>query len=340
MPTLEEIAKIAGASRSTVSRVINNDPNVAEETRQRVQQVIRQFNFQPNRAARRLAGGRTRIIGLVIPTGISSVFSDPYFPNLIRGISSTCHESDYSVMLWLAEAEYERLTIDQVLHNGFVDGMIISSMPLDDSIVTSLIRSGLPFVSVGRSLTNPSINYVDVENRRGALEAVMHLIRQKRRRIATITGPLNTIAGVDRRDGYLEALRIRGIPADPALIVEGNFSEDEGYNAMKQLLSLHPDAVFAASDSMALGAMRALREAGIKIPDEIALVGFDDLPFAAHTQPPLTTIRQPIQRTGSLAAETLMDILEHPDEAYARHIILPVELIIRETCGAIHFVKT
>ena len=180
MPTLEEIAKIAGASRSTVSRVINNDPNVAEETRQRVLEVVRQVHFTPNRAARRLAGGRTRIIGLVIPTGISSVFSDPYFPNLIRGISNACQESDYSVMLWLAEAEYERLTIDQVLHNGFIDGMIISSMPLDDSIVTSLIRSGLPFVSVGRSLTNPSINYVDVENRRGALEAVMHLIRQKR----------------------------------------------------------------------------------------------------------------------------------------------------------------
>ena len=125
MPTLEEIAKIAGASRSTVSRVINNDPNVADETRQRVLEVVRQVHFTPNRAARRLAGGRTRIIGLVIPTGISSVFSDPYFPNLIRGISSACQESDYSVMLWLAEAEYERLTIDQVLHNGFIDGMII-----------------------------------------------------------------------------------------------------------------------------------------------------------------------------------------------------------------------
>ena len=339
MPTLEEIAKIAGASRSTVSRVINNDPNVADDTRRRVLDVIRQFNFQPNRAARRLAGGRTHIIGLVIPTGISSVFSDPYFPNLIRGISTTCQDNDYSVMLWLAEAEYERRTIDQVLHNGFTDGVIISSMPLDESIVTSLIRSGLPFVSVGRSLSNPSVNYVDVENRRGALEAVMHLIRQKRRRVATITGPLNTIVGIDRRDGYLEALRIRAIPVNPELVVEGNFSEEDGYTAMKQLIPLHPDAVFAASDSMALGAIRALREAGIKIPEEVALVGFDDLPIAAHTEPKLTTIRQPIQRTGSLAAETLIDILDHPDEIYARHIILPVELVIRETCGALNGAK-
>ncbi len=336
MPTLEEIAKIAGASRSTVSRVINNDPNVADDTRQRVLQVVRQFNFHPNRAARSLAGGRSHIIGLVIPTGVSSVFSDPFFPNLIRGISTACQAHDYSVMLWLAEADYERRAIDQVLHNGFTDGVIVSSMPMDDSIVTSLIRSGLPFVLVGRSPTNPSVSYVDVENRRGALEAVMHLIRQKRHRIATITGPLNTVSGLDRRDGYLEALRIRNIPVDPELIVEGNFSEDDGYNGMKQLIPLHPDAVFAACDQMAIGALRALREAEIKVPEEVAVIGFDDLPIAAHAEPSLTTIRQPIQRTGSMAAETIIDILEHPDEVYARHIVLPVELVIRESCGAIN----
>ena len=272
----------------------------------------------------------------MIPTGIPSVFSDPFFPNLIRGISSACQEKDYSVMLWLAEADYERRTIDQVLYNGFTDGVIVSSMPMDDSIIASLICSGLPFVLVGRSPTDPSINYVDVENRRGALEAVTHLIRQKRRRIATITGPLNTVAGLDRRDGYLEALRIRSLPVDSELIVEGDFTEDEGYNAMKRLIPLHPDAVFAASDQMAVGALRALREAGIKVPEEVAVVGFDDHPFAAHTEPSLTTIRQPIQRLGSMAAETMIDILEHPDEAYARHLILPVQLVIRESCGTIN----
>jgi LacI family transcriptional regulator len=335
MPTLEEIAKIAGASRSTVSRVINNDPNVADDTRQRVLQVIRQSNFQPNRAARRLAGGRTHILGLVIPTGVSSVFTDPYFPIQIRGISNACQDRDYSVMLWLAEADYERSAIDQVLNNGFLDGVIVSSMPMDDSIITSLMRAGLPFVLVGRSPSSPGVNYIDVENRRGAMEAVTHLIRLGRRRIASITGPLNTVVGLDRRDGYLEALRIRGLTPDPALMMEGNFSEDDGHNVMKQLLPLHPDAVFAASDAMALGAMRALREEGIKVPDDIAIIGFDDLPYSAHAEPPLTTIRQPILRTGSMAAETLIDILEHPDESYARHIILPVELVIRESCGAI-----
>ena len=335
MPTLEEIAKIAGASRSTVSRVINNDPNVADDTRQRVLQVIRQSNFQPNRAARRLAGGRTHILGLVIPTGVSSVFTDPYFPIQIRGISNACQDRDYSVMLWLAEADYERSAIDQVLNNGFLDGVIVSSMPMDDSIITSLMRAGLPFVLVGRSPSSPGVNYIDVENRRGAMEAVTHLIRLGRRRIASITGPLNTVVGLDRRDGYLEALRIRGLTPDPALMMEGNFSEDDGHTVMKQLLPLHPDAVFAASDAMALGAMRALREEGIKVPDDIAIIGFDDLPYSAHAEPPLTTIRQPILRTGSMAAETLIDILEHPDESYARHIILPVELVIRESCGAI-----
>jgi LacI family transcriptional regulator len=332
---LEHIARLSGVSRSTVSRVINNDPKVADETRAKVQQVIEEVHFRPNVAARSLAGAQTFILGLVIPTGVSSVFSDPYFPNLIRGISSACRDRDYSVMLWLAEPDYERRTVMQVLRNGIIDGVIVSSMPMDEIIVDALSHAELPFILVGRDPTHPGVNYVDVENRRGGVEAVTHLIRMGRRRIAHISGPLNTVVGRDRLEGFQEALRMRGVPFNPELVLEGDFSEEEGYSLTKLILPRSPDAIFAASDAMALGALRALREAGLRVPEDVAVIGFDDLPFAATADPPLTTIRQPIQRTGAMAAQTLIDIIEHPGEAPVRRILLPTELVIRKSCGAI-----
>ncbi len=332
---LEQIAKLSGVSRSTVSRVINNDPRVSEDTRLRVRKVIQQLNYQPNAAARSLAGGHTSILGLVIPTGVSSVFSDPYFPNLIRGISAACREQNYSVMLWLAEPDYERRTIMQVLMNGFIDGIIVSSFPIDELMVETLSKSGLPFILVGRDPAHPAVSYVDVENRRGAIEAVTHLIRMGRRKIAHISGPLNTVVGVDRREGYLEALKSRGVAADPDLVIEGNFSEEDGYSLTKMLLQYQFDAIFAASDAMAQGSIRALREVGKRVPEDVAVIGFDDMPFAANTEPPLTTIRQPIQRTGRIAAQTLIDMVQHPNDRLPRRILLPTELVIRKSCGAI-----
>lgn len=304
------------------------------ETRARVECVIRQLNYQPNAAARSLKMGRTRILGLVIPTGVSSVFSDPYYPNLIRGISTACQAKDYSVMLWLAEPEYERRAISQMLRNGFADGFIVASMPTDDSIVEDLVRANQPFILVGRSLAYPELNYVDVENERASAEAVTHLLRLGKRRIATIAGPQNTIAGIDRKAGYLKALRSRGLQPEPALMLEGDFSEESGYLAMHRLLTLKPDAVFAASDAMAIGAMRAIREAGLRIPEDIAVMGYDDMPFAAHADPPLTTIRQPIQQLGSVAAATLIDIIEHPHLPHQHHLVLSTELVVRQSCGS------
>lgn len=334
MPTmnLEEIAKLSGVSRSTVSRVVNNDPNVSEATRERVLEVIRRVNYHPNVAARGLAAGRTRVLGLVIPTGVSALFADPFFPLLIQGISSACTTHDHSVMLWLADPEYERRTIRQVMHNGLIDGVIVAATLLDDPLVQALIEGDLPFILVGRHPTEFSVNYVEVENLNAVREAVAHLLRLGRRRVATVTGPQNMIPGIDRREGYVLALRDRGLAADPGLIVEGDFTEAGAYAAMQKLLPRQPDAVFAASDTMALGALRALRDAGRRVPEDIALVGFDDMPFAAHVDPPLTTVRQPIHRLGALAAETLIDLIEHP-EAGTRRIVLPTELVIRASCG-------
>lgn len=330
--TIEDIARKSGVSRSTVSRVINGDENVKEETRQRVMEIIREVNFQPNLAARGLAARRTNIIGLVTPAGVSGLFTDPYFPLLIRGVTAACNTQQYSVMLWLADVEYERRTINQILHNGLLDGVIVSSMIMDDPLVQSLYQSKMPFILVGR---HPSldVNYVDVDNVQGALDATAHLLRLAYKRVATITGPLNMVAGFDRLHGYRRAHEARNLPVDPMLIVEGDFTEVGGYRAMQRLLPARPDAVFAASDMMAIGALRAIREAGLRVPEDIGLIGFDDLPSDNQLTPPLTSIRQPVARMGSLAADTLIDLIHHPQEQ-TRHLLLSTELVVRSSCGA------
>jgi LacI family transcriptional regulator len=329
--TLEDIAKMSGVSRSTVSRVINGDPNVNERTRTKVLAIIQTIGFQPNLAARGLAIGRTCVIGLVIPTGLTTIFSDPYFPLLVQGAASACYARGYTVMLWLAEPDYERKTINQVLYGGLIDGVIVASMLIDDPLIERLTESPRPFITIGRHPTNERIHFVDVDNRAGAYQGVSYLLHTGRRRVAAVNGPRNMIAGIDRYQGYLDALGEHGLHPEPGLVAEGEFSDLSGYVAMKQLLPQRPDAVFVASDAMAFAAMRAIHEAGLRIPEDIAVVGFDDIPAAATSSPPLTTVRQPVARTGALAAETLIDIIEHPGQE-PRHIVLSTELVIRESC--------
>jgi LacI family transcriptional regulator len=330
---IEEIAKLSGVSRSTVSRVINNDLNVGKATREKVLKVIQQANYHPNAAARGLVTGRTRILGLVIPRGVSTLFTDPYFPLLIQGVAAACNSSDHSVMLWLAEPEYERRVIRQIMYSGLIDGVIVASVLQGDPMVQALAEGKRPFILVGRHPTDNRISYIDVDNFNSSREMVLHLLRLGRRRVATITGPNNMIPGMDRREGYLAALRDRGLLPIPELMVEGDFTEAGGYSAMQRLLPHQPDAVFAASDMMALGALRSLREAGRRVPEDVALVGFDDIPQAARSRPALTTVRQPIQRMGVVVTETLIDMIEHPEER-PRRVILHTESVIRESCGA------
>jgi len=330
--TLEDIAKRVGVSRSTVSRAINNQPDVNPKTRARVLAAVQRHDYQPNAVARGLAAGRMRILGLVFPMGVPALFTDPYFPILIHGVLSACNAHDRSVMLWLTEPECERRTIRQILQRGLLDGVIVASMLMDDPIIAALQARGFPFVVIGRHPTDTRISYVDVDNQNSAREMVAYLLRLGYRRIATITASRNMIAGADRLEGYLAALGACGIGSEAGLIAEGDFSEAGGYAAMQRLLPYVPDAVFAASDTMAVGALRALREAGKRVPEDVALAGFDDMPFAARTEPPLTTVSQPIQRLGAVAVETLVDLIANPNSP-PRRTILPTELVLRASSG-------
>jgi len=330
--TLEDIARLSGCSRSTVSRVINGDANVSASTRQKVKKVITELNFQPNLAARGLASGQTHILGLIVPLSVTSIFSDPFYPQLIQSVSKTSSQRDYSIMLWLASPEFERRTIHQVLYNGLIDGVIVSSMSLNDSMIPTLAESNLPFVTVGRNPNDDKTCFIDVDNYNGAREAVDHLYKMGRRRIATIAGPGNVIVGFDRLRGYKDAILEHGLEYDPELVVEGDFSDAGGYIAALKLINKNPDGIFATSDVMAVAAIRALGEAGLKVPEDVAIIGFDDISLASRSIPALTTVRQPIELMGASVVNMLIDLIEHPSTA-TRSLVLPTELVIRSSCG-------
>jgi LacI family transcriptional regulator len=331
--TIRQIARLAGVSRSSVSRVINNRTNVSPELREQVQRVIAETGFQPDPIARSLSNRSSHIIGLVIPLAIRSLFEDPFFPRLMQGISQGCNSHNYTLSLFLFHSEEEeRELYHRISRNRLLDGFIITATRTGDPLIPELLANEIPFVVHGKH-EDPRVSFVEVDNESGAYTAVSHLVREGRQRIALITGLPNSLAAENRKQGYLKALRERRVPVDESLITRGDFTETSGYEAMQRLLPHKPDAVFVASDTMALGAMRALREAGRKVPDGIAVVGFDDLPQATTADPPLTTVRQPIQRAGALAVEMLIDILENGAEP-PRHIILPTELVIRASCGS------
>jgi len=331
--TLEEVAELAGVSRSTVSRVINDSPHVREATREKVWKAIKASDYQPRAAARSLVTNRTRIIGLLIPEAVTTLFSDPFFLLLIQGIAGACNHHHYHLMLSVFSGrEDEEDPYRRVVGSGYLDGVVIASTTLDDPLIPRLLEDRIPFVSVGR-YPDQQVSYVDVDNIGGAQKGVDHLIESGRRRVATITGPQRMIAGWDRLTGYREALASHELPGDGSLVAEGDFTQEGGRIAMQRLLPHNPDAVFIASDTMALGALKALREAAVAVPEDVALVGFDDMPYAATATPPLTTLRQPIQRIGSLALETLLDIVENGLEP-VRRTIVPTELVVRASCGA------
>jgi len=329
--TINEIAKLAGVSRSTVSRVINNDPNVRDRTRAKVQAIIDEIGYQPNPVARSLISGRTRVLGLVIPMSYSSVFTDPFFGILSQGISSTCTVNNYTLMLWLIEPDYEKRANQNILNNRLIDGIIIASNVIDDPLIEGLISRNVPLVLIGRN-NRPEVSSVDADNIHGGMMAVRHLLSTGRDQLATITGHMDLYSARDRLEGFERGLQEKNLPILEERIAYGDYTEKGGYLQAKSLLAHSSfNGLFVASDLMGFGALRAIHEAGLRVPEDIAVVGFDDIPAASRHMPSLTTIRQPIHQMGSIAAQTLIDQLESGNTITPRRIILPTELVARET---------
>ncbi len=332
--TLEDVAKKAGVSRSTVSRVVNAQPNVSEDVRKRVLKVIKKTGYHPHAAARALASQHSWMIGLVLPHSISHFFTDPYYPHLTKGIAQACNQNNYTLALFLVDTkDDEEKIFPRVSRKGLLDGVLVQSGHHgDQQIIGDLIDANMPLVVVGRPFRSDNVSYIDIDNVKASFTAVNHLIREGYQRIGTITGPENSTVGLDRKAGYLKALKEQGQNIDKSLIIEGDFTEAGGYVAMQRLMPVRPDAVFAASDGMALGAMRAVREAGLRVPDDVAFVGFDDLPMATLADVQLTTVRQPVIQFGIRAVELLMEEIENGTNP-PRHVIMDAELVIRESCG-------
>jgi LacI family transcriptional regulator len=334
--TLEDIATTAGVSRSTVSRVLNHQPNVRADVRERVWAVIQQTGYHPNAAARTLASQRSWMIGLVLPKSVGTFFSDPYFPQLTRGIAQACNQNEYTLGLFIMDSrEEEEKLYPRISRTGLLDGILVQAGSTGDHLVERLLNSTMPMVYLGRPLKLQSVSFIDVANISGAKKAVSHLIHLGRKRIAHISGPTLSTAAIDRTQGYLDALAEAGMPVDTGLIRHGDFTESSGFECMQQLLAAHPDAVFTASDAMAYGAMRAITSQGLSIPAEVAVVGFDDLPTL---QPPLpdlalTTVRQPIHEFGMQAVQLLIEVMDSP-AAGPQGRTIETELLIRDTCGS------
>ena len=327
-PTLDEVAERAGVSRSAASRVINKAPHVSRATRDAVERAVKEMGYLPNRTARALATQQTGIVALAVSHDDPELFADPFFAQVIVGVSAALEETDLHLLLCLASSGRGRSRLTNLLHTRGVDGVMLMALRGDDPLSHIVRQAGLPAVYGGRPLHFEPHWYVDSDNVGGARLATEHLIGLGRTRIVTITGQLGTEVGEARYRGYREAMIMAGLT--PHGMTEGDFTEAGGAAAMKTLLDLHPDldAVFAASDNMAAGALRVLGEAGRSVPADVAVVGFDNLGIAERTDPPLTTVHQSIQDLGREMTRMLLGLIAGQERT---SIILPTRLVLRDS---------
>jgi DNA-binding LacI/PurR family transcriptional regulator len=327
------VAELAGVSIATVSRALNGSPRVLPATRTLVEEAVAQLGYVPNPAARSLVTGRTSTIALVVSEPESRLFSDPFFASVVHGISSAIADGDLQLVLLLAHTEREHVKVERYVRQGHVDGVILMSLHGDDPLPRRLVQAGVPTVLSGRppAAAQP-IPYVDADNRGGGRAAAQRLLSRGARAIATVTGPLDMTAAVDRYDGFRDALATAGRAEDARLIAHADFSVEGGESAMRRLLESAPelDAVFVASDPMAVGALIALRAEGRRVPEDVAVVGFDDAPLAATTRPALTTVRQPLETMTSAMVDLLLGRIEG-SAAQDDHATLSTVLVVRDS---------
>jgi DNA-binding LacI/PurR family transcriptional regulator len=339
-PNLEDVAARAGVSRATVSRVVNGQATVAEDLRERVQKAVDELGYVPNQAARALMMRRSDAIALLASEPATRVFGDPFFSGIVRGVSMETNRAGLQLVLMMAQDFEDLERVKRFLKSSPVDGVMLISGHDGDGLPEELQRLATPYVIGGRPIGGTAAPYVDSENLMGAEVATGHLLARGRRTIGTVTGPLDMPAGVDRLAGFTKAL---GASFRDDLVENGDFTQLGGEAATERLLERVPnlDGLFAASDLMALGALAALRRAGRRVPEDVALVGFDDNEFAMTADPPLTTVRQDPMIMGR--AMVRLYLAQHrpdievaredgiPDVSGVDHLVLPVSLVVRES---------
>lgn len=326
-----DVAKLAGVSRTTVSFVLNRVPGVSigDATRQRVLDAAQQLDYHPNAAGRKLASGKSSTLGLVLRQSPEQVFADPFLVQVVLGVEQAAASQGFHVLVKPLEPnDHEGYT--RLIRENYVDGIILSGPRADDLEILQLRHDGFPVILMGQ-LPESNIPFVDINAFDGAAAAVQHLIDQGHQRIAMITNaPLEYTSAQQRRAGYEKTLQQAGIPLDCSLVQAGNYTPASGYVAMGELLNVspRPTAVFVASDVVAMGAIQSIKRAGLSIPKDMAVVGFDDIPLAEYYDPPLTTIRLPAYGLGWAVGERLVHIIQGDDKEQTG-VFLESELIIR-----------
>lgn len=338
-PTLEDVARFAGVSRATVSRVVNGTRNVAPRIQQIVQEAVDATGYVPNRAARSLVTRRTDTVALVFSVPehrtaedpfLGRVFTDPFFGRIVGGLLTVLRPRDVHPVLMVADSHSARRGLAANLRQERAEGAVVVSVVPDDPLPALLTGADVPTVLFGRPAVRTAVSYVDVSQQAGARIAADHLVSRGCRRVATICGPADSAAGRDRLAGFRQAMAEHGVAHVPS--VEGDFTHHGGERSMRELLGAHPgvDGVFVASDLMAQGALLALRDLGRRVPDDVAVVGFDDSSAALASRPLLTTVRQPVEDMAAEMGRLLLARIDEPGQG-PRSVIFGTELVRRES---------
>jgi DNA-binding LacI/PurR family transcriptional regulator len=334
--TLEDVVRLAGVSLATGSRVMNGNPTVNPDARKAVESASAQLGYAPNRAARSLMTRRSNAIGVIIPAPTSRILMDPFFLMFFSAIGTELALHSYQLLLVMPQSFDEEKHLERYLASGHIDGIVVTALHADDTLPERIAARGVPVVVSGRAPLGARASYVDADCRSGAAAATSHLLAQGRRTVATISGSLDMPSAMDRLLGYRDALQAAGLPVDPTLEAVGDFSQQGASEAMNLLLERRPDidGVFVASDTMAAMALHVLQGAGRRVPDDVAVVGFDDQPIARTTEPPLSSVRHPIEAMSHEMVRLLLDTIEAEDHL-PMQVVFPTELIIRESSGGL-----
>lgn len=329
--TMAELAKLCGYSKATISRALANDPRVKEETKALIREMAEKYNYRPHAVASNLAKRRTKTIGLMFPEAPRTI-ADPFFLEYLQGVSTTLFEQGFSLLFPRAQKHMITETIEQLVNQSRVDGIILTEPRIHDDRIALLRESGVPFVFLG-STECEQVSWVDGDNQGGVFQAIQKLGALGHSQIATITGEDGLVSTSNRLKGYLEGLKALRLNADPALIWEGDFTHQGGFEAIQNNLETishcQVTAIFAANDLMAIGAIQALKEAGYKIPEQISVIGFDGIEMGKYLSPPLTTVQQPVYRLGQEVARVLLAQIEQQGNPI--QITLPVHVVNETT---------